>query len=98
MIYELSFLESAWKEWNKLDNGVKEPFKKKLAERLENPRVESAQISGMDAGYKIKLKQAGYRLIYQVIDTTVEVQVIAVGKRERNQVYKTALKRILNLD
>jgi len=38
--------------------------------------------------YKIKLRQAGYRLIYDVNDQTITVTVIAVGKREKGNIYK----------
>ncbi|PKO89981.1 MAG: type II toxin-antitoxin system mRNA interferase toxin, RelE/StbE family [Betaproteobacteria bacterium HGW-Betaproteobacteria-12] len=94
MTYSLAFRESALKEWKKLDPPIREQFKKKLAERLERPRVESARLSGMPDCYKIKLKSAGYRLVYQVEDKTVTVVVVAVGKRERNFVYKIAVKRV----
>jgi mRNA-degrading endonuclease RelE of RelBE toxin-antitoxin system len=40
--------------------------KKKLAERLGRPHVEAASLRGMPDCYKIKLKNAGYRLVYQV--------------------------------
>jgi mRNA interferase RelE/StbE len=43
--------------------------------------------------YKIKLRQLGYRLVYSVSDTTVTVIVLAVGKRNRNEVYDLALSR-----
>ena len=39
MTYELGFLESALKEWRKLDSQTREQFKKKLVERLEAPHV-----------------------------------------------------------
>ncbi len=94
MTYSLAFRESALKEWKKLDPPIREQFKKKLAERLERPRVESARLSGMPDSYKIKLKSAGYRLVYQVEDRTVTVVVVAVGRRERNLAYKIALKRV----
>lgn len=94
MSYSLAFRESALKEWKKLDPPIREQFKKKLAERLERPRVESARLSGMPDCYKIKLKSAGYRLVYQVEDKTVTVVVVAVGRRERNFVYKIAVKRV----
>ncbi len=94
MIYSLAFRESALKEWKKLDPPIREQFKKKLAERLERPRIESARLSGMPDCYKIKLKSAGYRLVYQVEDRTVTVVVVAVGRRERNFVYKIAVKRV----
>jgi mRNA interferase RelE/StbE len=44
--------------------------------------------------YKIKLRSAGYRLVYQVRDDELVVSVVAVGKRERHAVYRTAVKRI----
>lgn len=94
MIYELVFKQDANKEWSKLDSTIKHQFKKKLKERLVNPRVESAQLSGMKNCYKIKLRSAGYRLVYEVRDTEVVVSIVAVGKREHNQVYKIAIKRI----
>ena len=94
MTYRLLFKIEARKEWDKLDSGIRTQFKKKLVERLENPRVESARLSGMRDCYKIKLRSAGYRLVYQVRDEEVVVSVIAVGKHERNAVYKAAVKRV----
>jgi mRNA interferase RelE/StbE len=47
-----------------------------------------------DYCYKIKLKNAGYRLVYQVDDSRVVVIVVAVGKRENLTVYKVAGKRM----
>ncbi|MDR2220138.1 MAG: type II toxin-antitoxin system RelE/ParE family toxin [Methylobacillus sp.] len=93
MSFKLGFLEEALKEWNKLDNGTREQFKAKLAERLENPRVPSAKLSGHKDRYKIKLRSVGYRLVYEVRDGALLVIVIAVGKRERSAVYKIATKR-----
>ena len=94
MSYELKFKQSALKEWQSLNQVIQQQFKKKLIERLAQPRVESARLSGMPDCYKIKLRAAGYRLVYQVIDEEIVVIVVAVGKRERNQVYKTAIKRL----
>lgn len=88
MSYELEFLPTALKQWNKLDNSVKSIFKKKLKERLENPKVESAKLSGFENVYKIKLRNLGYRLAYQVIDKKLILLVLVIGKRENNEVYK----------
>jgi len=94
MSYELEFKESALKEWRKLDNSIRELFKKRLAERLESPHVESARLSGLPDCYKIKLRNAGYRLVYQVFDGLLLVVVIAVGKRENKQVYRNVKERL----
>jgi len=92
--YKLEFLTEALKEWKALDSTTKKQFKKKLTERLENPLIPSAKLLGAKNRYKIKLRAAGYRLIYEVLDNEIVVVVVAVGKRERNRVYKAAAKRI----
>lgn len=94
MSYSLFFHPKAKKEWDGLDHSVQVRFKKLLAERLESPHVPSAKLSGMDGAYKIKLLSVGYRLVYTVKDDVLTVTVVSVGKRERNQAYKNAIKRI----
>jgi len=93
MSYELAFLDEALKEWRKLDAVTRERFKAKLAERLQNPKVPSARLHGAKERYKIKLRSAGYRLVYQVVDDELLVLVVAVGKRERSDVYRAAGRR-----
>ncbi|WP_175965144.1 type II toxin-antitoxin system RelE family toxin [Burkholderia sp. BCC0322] len=93
MTFELAFLEPALKEWKKPDRTVRDPFKSRLAERLENPRIPSAKLQGHPDRYKIKLRSVGYRLVYEVSDSEVLVLVVAVGRRERDAVYLAAIKR-----
>jgi len=88
MSYELEFLPSALKEWQKLDNSIKVQFKKKLSERLENPKVAKDKLQGYKDVYKIKLRDVGYCLAYQVKDSEIVVLVLVVGKRENNEVYE----------
>lgn len=93
MIYRLKFKEEALKEWRKLDSTLREQFKKKLAERVQEPRVTAAKLAGHADRYKIKLKSSGYRLVYEVRDAEVVIVVVVIGKRERNAVYAAAAKR-----
>ncbi|MFJ7281771.1 type II toxin-antitoxin system RelE/ParE family toxin [Pseudomonas sp. NPDC099000] len=93
MTYELEFSEKAWKEWKKLGVNLKDQFKKKLQKRLLNPHVPADRLKGLGNAYKIKLTSAGYRLVYRVKDEVLVVTVIAVGKRERGEVYKDAATR-----
>ncbi len=81
-------MPSALKEWQKLDNSVKMQFKKKLAERLENPKVAKDKLRGYENIYKIKLKDAGYRLAYQVKDAQIVVLVLAISRRENDEAYE----------
>ena len=94
MSYKLRISEDAEKEWTSLDKPIHEQFKKKLKERMDAPRVEKDRLSGMADCYKIKLRSAGFRLVYRVYDDEIEILIIAVGKRERNRVYKAAIKRL----
>ena len=94
MTYKLEFKKSAQKEWSKLGSTVRDQLKNKLLERLENPHVPAAKLSGAENLYKIKLRQSGYRLVYQVEDGIITVIVLSVGKRERSEVYKAAIHRI----
>lgn len=89
MTYTLEFDEWAFKEWQKLGDTIKAQFKKKLTKILQNPHITANRLSGEHHLYKIKLRSAGYRLVYQV-----EVFVIVVGKREKKAVYELAQARL----
>lgn len=93
MTYNLRFREEAKKEWDDLGAPIREQFKKKLAERLKEPHIPSARLRGSQSRYKIKLRAVGYRLVYEVRDAELIVSVIAVGRRDRNAVYRDAAKR-----
>ncbi|SNB54906.1 mRNA interferase RelE/StbE [Marinobacter sp. es.042] len=91
--YSLAFKPSALKEWKKLAPAIRDQFKKKLTKRLEEPHVPADALSGLQDCYKIKLKSVGYRLVYQVENGEVLVTVVAVGRRERGDVYSKATDR-----
>ena len=93
MTYDVEFLQSALKEWKRLDTNTREQFRKKLRERCENPRVPSGKLRDSKDRYKIKLRSAGYRLVYAVEDDRLVVLVISIGKRERSEVYEAAKRR-----
>jgi mRNA interferase RelE/StbE len=90
--YRLGFVRDAKKEWDKLGAPIREQFKKALAKRLENPRIEKQRLSGMRDCYKIKLRDAGYRLVYKVVDDTIEIRVISIGRRD-GPIYEKAANR-----
>ncbi len=94
MSYEPQFHELALQEWKRHAPEIQRQFKKKLEERLINPRVPAAKLRKMEDCYKIKLRSSGYRLIYQVEDEILYVSVIAVGKRDRSKVYQKAEQRL----
>lgn len=93
--YRLQFLPQALEEWRQLEGSVKEPLKKLLGKRLDNPHMPGGELHGELAGcYKIKLKKQGVRLVYSVEDDKLIVMVMAVDKREDSLVYKSAIARL----
>ena len=94
MSYTVKFREDALKEWQKLDRTIQQQFAKKLKKCCENPHVPSAKLRGIKDCYKIKLRTSGFRLVYQVIDDTLIIAAVAVGKRERSEVYHLASERL----
>ncbi|ROH87168.1 type II toxin-antitoxin system RelE/ParE family toxin [Pseudomethylobacillus aquaticus] len=94
MTYKLRFHELALAEWQKLDGSIKQPLKKKLAERLEDPCVAADALSGMKDCYKIKLRRMGFRLVYRVDQDIVYVTVIAIGRRDKLKAYELAEERL----
>lgn len=91
--YSLDFLEDAKAEWHKLNQVVKDPFKKKLKKVLVNPQIQKNKMAGSVNRYKIKLRSAGYRLVYEVDEKQSVVLVIAVGRRDNEAVYRIAETR-----
>ncbi|WP_096976014.1 type II toxin-antitoxin system RelE family toxin [Escherichia coli] len=94
MRYQVKFREDALKEWQKLDKAIQQQFAKKLKNCCDNPYIPSAKLRGIKDGYKIKLRTSGFRLVYQVIDEQLIIAVVAVGKRERSDIYNLASERM----
>lgn len=93
--YRLKFVPDALSEWNALDGSIKEPLRKLLKKRLNNPRLPGAILKGeLRDCYKIKLLKQGYRLIYTVEDDVLVVLVLAIDRRENSAVYAAAIKRM----
>ncbi|MNL83771.1 mRNA interferase RelE [compost metagenome] len=57
--------------------------------------MQADALRGLPDHYKIKLRSTGYRLVYRIEDEriTVVVVVVAVGRREHSEVYKSAKTR-----
>jgi mRNA interferase RelE/StbE len=94
--YRLLFHQAARKEWDKLPPDIRSRFKTKLAKLLEgsDSPTPANRLSGAPDLYKIKLRQAGYRLAYKLDQGELTILVVAVGKRERDSVYRQLHKRV----
>ena len=91
MPYRLELTRHSAKQLRKLPEVIQRQLTAKIEERLLNPRVPGDALSGDLAGlYRVKLKAAGIRLVYEVQDERLILLVISVGKRENRNVYRDA--------
>ncbi|MEY4269412.1 MAG: hypothetical protein RLZZ58_628 [Pseudomonadota bacterium] len=101
MTYAIEIAPEAQREWKKLDPSIKRQFVKKLEKLCHNPKVASAKLRGHSNAYRIKARDAGYRLIYVVQDARLIILIVAVAKRDssKDDVYSligSRLARIAN--
>lgn len=82
MTYELEFEEKALRKFDKLNPQIAEQFINKLEAILENPKIAKNKLRGSNDLYKVKLRSAGYRLVYKVVDERIVIIVIDVGRRD----------------
>ena len=97
-MYGYKFHPEAEKEVEKLNRSVQILFAKTLKKILKSPEL------GQDLGNRSNLDLSGlkkiyfdhkrYRIVYQVIEEEVIIYLIAVGKRDKMEVYRKANERI----
>ena len=81
-----------------LDRSAKEPLRKLLKRRLDNPHVPGGALHGQLAGYyKIKLKKQSVRLVYGVEDDALVVMVLAVDRREEGVAVSRLAEKVVAL-
>ena len=100
MNYSIEVAPSARREWRKLDHSIKQQFQKKLDQLISNPKIPSAKLHGHKDAYRIKLRDAGYRLIYRVIDDRLVILIVAAAKRDssKKDVYQLGEQRLRQID
>jgi mRNA interferase RelE/StbE len=93
MGYKIEWVESAAKEFSKLDNSVKIPvqrFLDKLMER-DDPRTLGEELTANLVGYW-KYRVGDYRLVAEIHDEVFKVLMLAIG--HRRDIYDRANKRV----
>ena len=103
MNWKLSYLPEAAKDLKSLDGSQRILVVKAINKVLENPLPDYeggygkplGNRSGSDlSGFlKIKLKNAGIRVVYKLIRTEIEMLVVVVGARADSEVYDIAQHR-----
>jgi mRNA interferase RelE/StbE len=96
--YEVVFRQRAAKAFQRLSTASQRQIAKKLKERCLQPKVSADQVRDIPNAYRLKLRSAGIRLIYMVRDEQLVILVLSVGRREREEAYKDAIREFLTLD
>jgi len=96
-MYAYKFHPDAKKELSKLNNSVQILFTKTLKKILKSPEL------GQDLGNKNNMDLTGlkkmyfdnkrYRVVYEIIEQEVIIHIIAIGKRDKMEVYEKAGER-----
>ena len=96
-MYDYKFHPEAEKELAKLNHSVQILFTKTLKKILKSPEL------GQELGNKNNLDLTGlkkmyfdgkrYRIVYEVFESEVLVYIVAIGKRDKMEVYEKAEER-----
>ena len=108
MMWQVQFLEAAQKDFERLDGSQKQETAKAICKVSQNPLPASKGGYGKPLGahadtnlvglLKIKLKRAGIRIVYKLVQDRDHMLIIVIGLRSDSAVYKTAARRIAKLD
>ena len=78
--YTAVLSKKAQKQLDKLPDNIAEPILDAIADLEENPRpVGNKKLKGRD-GYRVRI--GNYRVIYDIFDSELIVDVIALGHRK----------------
>ena len=104
MSWKLEFLPEAVKDLKKLDKSQQILVLKAIKKVQTNPLPQYEGGYGKPLGnkggtslagfLKIKLRDAGIRIVYKLIRTKTQMLIVVIGARADDEVYDTADKRI----
>lgn len=106
MKWKIEYIKEAQRDLKRLDPYNRKVILKAIEKTAERPlpppdgigkplgNHASARLSGF---YKIKLKDMGYRVVYQLIRQNDMMRIIVISVRDDEAVYKEAERRIQGL-
>jgi len=82
------------KDFPKLAEDVKKRLKSQLRKLSQNPYCGESLRHKLKGYRKLYFDKKRYRIIYRIIEEKIIIFVIAVGKRDKLEVYKISDKRV----
>jgi len=78
--YKINIAKKARKELDKMSDTIVEPILNAIENLSENPRPQGCKKLKGRLGYRIRV--GDYRIIYEIFDTVLVVEVIDLGHRK----------------
>ncbi len=102
MAYRIEFLPDAEKDFDALDGSVRKEASKKIDAFSENPFLGRplGKKYGLDLTgfYKLYVARKKYRIVYRMVGKYIEViEIVGIGKRDKEEVYRLVAKRLKRL-
>ncbi len=106
MKWTVEYIKEAQKDLRKLDPYVRKLVLKAIEKTAERPLSPPDGIgkplgnhasSSLSGFYKIKLRNFGYRVVYDLVREGSVMKIIIISVRDDEAVYKEAERRIQNL-
>ena len=102
MAYKVELIPEAGDDFNSLDGSVRKQISKKIDSLSENPFLGESLGNkfGIDLTgfYKLYVIKKKYRIVYHLIGDRLEiVEIVAIGKRDKEEVYRLVAKRLKKL-
>lgn len=99
MAFKIEFHPDAEKDFDRLDGSIQKVVAKEIDALSENPFLGKplGNKMGLDLTgfYKLYAARKKYRIVYRLLKDYLEViEIIGIGKREKEAVYKLILKRL----
>ncbi|MFD2145231.1 type II toxin-antitoxin system RelE family toxin [Mucilaginibacter antarcticus] len=80
MAYSLSFSKQAFKQLEKINDPFYANIKQAIIALADNPRPQGyKKLKGRD-GYRVRV--GNYRIVYDIFDSELVVELIAIGHRK----------------
>ncbi|WP_281862891.1 type II toxin-antitoxin system RelE family toxin [Planomicrobium okeanokoites] len=95
-MYQLEWTQYSKEDYEQLD-GSQKIFVNKALDRIKLRGMEAGQSlhGNLAQCNKLKNKKMGLRIIFREAERTIQViQIVAIGKRDREKIYKMAEERL----
>jgi len=102
MAYRVELVPEARDDFNALDGAVRKKVAKKIDTLAENPflgeHLGSKHGIDLTGFYKLYIDKKKYRIVYRLVGACLEiVEIVAIGKRDKEIVYKLVAHRLKKL-